>query len=50
MRLTAKSFCFFEINAWPLSPTNFTNLTQKLKPVEQCKVPWGLIVNIRLGF
>ena len=38
MLLTAKSFCFFEINTWPLSPKNFTILTQKLKQVEQCEV------------
>ena len=38
MILTAKSFCFFEINAWPLPPKNFTNLYQKLNPVEQWKI------------
>ena len=42
MLLTAKSFCFFEINAWPLSPKTFTNLTQKLKQVEQCQVRLGV--------
>ena len=42
MLLTDKSFCFFEINAWPLPPKNFTILTQKIKPVEQCKTTvWG---------
>ena len=45
-----KSFCFFEINAWPLLPKNFNFLTQKIKPVEEWKdsgvycqyytVPW----------
>ena len=39
MLLTAKSFCFCEINVWPLSPSNFTILTQKLIPVrKQCKL------------
>ena len=37
MLLTGKSFCFFEINCWPLPPKNFTILTQKLKPVEEWK-------------
>ena len=45
-----KSFCFFEINAWPLPPKNFFILTLKIKPVEEWKdtavycqyytVPW----------
>ena len=45
-----KCFCFFEINAWPLLPKNFTILTQKIKPEEEWKdtgvdcqyytVPW----------
>ena len=38
--LTAKSFCFFEINTWPLPPKNFTILSQKMKRLEQCKVTW----------
>ena len=40
-----KSFCFFEINDWPLLPRNFTILTQKIKPVEEWKIR-GFIVNI----
>ena len=40
MLLTAKSFCFFEINTWPLPPKNFTILSQKIKRLEQCKVTW----------
>ena len=36
MLLTAKSVWFFEMNVWPLSLRNFTILTQKLIPVEQC--------------
>ena len=38
--LTAKSFCFFEINTWPLPPKNFVILFQKMKRLEQCKVTW----------
>ena len=41
MLLTAKSFCFFEKNAWPLPPKNFTVLTQKIKRGEQWKVRYG---------
>ena len=32
-----KSFCVLKIIAWPLPPKNFTDLTQKLKPVEEWK-------------
>ena len=35
---SAKSFCFFEINAWSLLPKNFIILNQKLNPVEKWKV------------
>ena len=45
-----KSFCFFEISAWPLPRKNFSILTQKMIPVEEWKdtavycqyytVPW----------
>ena len=45
MLLTAKSFCFFEINAWSLPPKNFNFLTQKLKPVEPWKVAYVTRVN-----
>ena len=38
--LTAKSFCFFEINTWPLPPKNFVISSQKMKRLEQCKVTW----------
>ena len=38
MLLTAKSFRFFEISAWPLPPQNFTILTQKIERGEQWKV------------
>ena len=37
MLLPDKSFCFFDINGWPLSPENFTILTTKIKPVEELK-------------
>ena len=37
MLLTDKSFCLFEINTWPLHPKNFTNLSRKIKRLEQCK-------------
>ena len=37
MLFSDKSFCLFEINAWPLPPKNFTILTQKIKPVEEWK-------------
>ena len=40
MLLTGKSFCFLEINTWPLPPKNFTILSQKMKRSEQCKFPW----------
>ena len=50
MLFSDKSFCLFEINGLPLPPKNFTNLTQKIKPVEEWKdtgvycqyytVPW----------
>ena len=40
MLFTAKSFCFFEINTWPLPPKNFTILSEKMKGLEQCKVTW----------
>ena len=40
MLLTAKYFCFFEINTWPLPPKNFTILSHKIKRLEQCKVTW----------
>ena len=40
MVLTAKSFCFLDINTWPLAPKNFTILSQKMKRLEQCKVTW----------
>ena len=30
-----KSFCLFEINAWPSLARNITILTQKIKPVEE---------------
>ena len=49
MLLTAKSFCFFEINAWPLSPKNFTILTQKLKPVEHFQHFVQYLNSIRVG-
>ena len=42
-----KSFCCFEINAWPLPPKNFTILTEKTKPGEPWKLR-GLIVNISI--
>ena len=45
MVLTAKSFCFFEINAWSLPPKNFNFLTEKLKPVERWKVAYVTSVN-----
>ena len=34
MLFSDKSFCVFEINGWPLTPKNFTILTQKIKPAE----------------
>ena len=34
------SFCFYEINTWPLPPKNCTILSQKIKRLEQCKVAW----------
>ena len=40
MLLTAKYFCFFEINASSLPPKNFNLLNQNLKPVEQWKVAY----------
>ena len=49
MLLTARSFCFFEINTWPLPPKNFTILSQKMKRLDSVKL-LKLIVNIRLGF
>ena len=45
MLLTAKSSCFFEINAWSLRPKNLNFLTQKLKPVERWKVAYVTRVN-----
>ena len=38
MLFSDKSFCLFEINAWPLPPKIFTIFTQKIKPVEEWKV------------
>ena len=38
--LTARSFCFFEINTWPLALKNFTILSQKIKRFKQFKVTW----------
>ena len=35
MLLSDKSFCFFEINGWPLSPENFTILTKTSRRVER---------------
>ena len=40
MLLTGKSFCFFEINTWPLPRKNFTILSQKIKGLEESKVTW----------
>ena len=40
MLLTAKYFCFLEINDYLLPPKNFNFLTQKLKPLEQSKVAY----------
>ena len=50
MLLPDKSFCFFDINDWPLSPENLNILTKKKKPVKEWKdtgvysqyytVPW----------
>ena len=45
-----KSFCFFEINDWPLLPRNFTILTQKIKPVEEWKDTGVYCQYYRLGF
>ena len=45
MLLTAKSFCFFEINTWSLPQKNFNFFSQKLKPVEQWKVTYITRVN-----
>ena len=45
-----KSFSFFEINAWPLLPKNFTILTQKIKPVEEWKDTGLYCQYHRLGF
>ena len=45
-----KSFCFFQINSWPLLPKIFTILTQKIKPVEEWN-DMGLYCQYhRLGF
>ena len=45
-----ESFCFIEINAWPLLRKNFTILTQKIKPVEEWKVTGLYCQYHRLGF
>ena len=45
MLLAAKSFCFFEINAWSLPPKNFNFSIQNLKPVERWKVAYVTSVN-----
>ena len=37
MRFRDKSFCLFEINAWPLLPKNLTIFTRKIKTVEEWK-------------
>ena len=45
-----KSFCFFEINAWPLLRKNSTILTQKIKPVVEWKDTGVYCQYFRLGF
>ena len=45
-----KSFCFFEINAWPLLRKNSTILNQKIKPVEEWKDTGVYCRYFRLGF
>ena len=45
MLLTAKSFCFFEINTRSLPLENYNFLKQKLKPVQQWKVAYVTRVN-----
>ena len=50
MLFSDKSFCVFEINGWPLPPKNFTILSQKIKPVEECKDTGVYCQYYRLGF
>ena len=45
MLLTAKYFCFFEINTRSLPSENFNFLTQKSKPIEQWKIAYVTKVN-----
>ena len=46
MLLTAKSFRFFEKNAWRLPLKTFTILNEKLNPVEQWKVRYVSLLSI----
>ena len=43
-------FAFFEINAWPFPPKNFTIFTQKTKPVDERKHTGVYCQYYRLGF
>ena len=45
-----KSFCFFEMNAWPLLRKNSTILTQKIKSVVEWKDTRVYCQYFRLGF